>query len=298
MAAMKPPPLTGHVALVAGGTRGAGRGIAVELGLAGATVYVTGRSSRAGRSPMNRPETIEETAELVTAAGGSGIPVRIDHSKPEEVAALVRRIDDEQGGRLDLLVNDIWGGDPLIAWGTPFWEHSLEDGLRALRQALETHVVTSHAAVPLMVRRGRGLVLEINDGVGDEGYRGNLFYDLAKYAVLRLAFAEGEELRPHGVTVIALTPGFLRSEAMLEHFGVTEENWREGAEQDPHFAFSESPRFVGRAAAALACDPDVARWAGQALSSWRLAREYGFTDVDGERPDWGEHYAQYLAERD
>ena len=288
--------LAGRVALVAGGTRGAGRGIAVELGHAGATVYVTGRTTRAGRSPMNRPETIEETAELVGAAGGEGIAVRVDHSLPEEVAALVRRIGAERG-RLDILVNDIWGGDHLVAWGTPFWEWSLEDGLQVVRQAVETHLITSHAAAPLLVRRGRGLVIEVNDGVGDEGYRDNLFFDLAKNTVLRLAFGQNEELRRHGVTAVALTPGFLRSEAMLDLFGVTEANWRDGVAQDPHFAFSETPRFVGRAAAALAGDPNVARWGGRALSSWGLAREYGFTDVDGSRPDWGAHFAEYLAER-
>jgi NAD(P)-dependent dehydrogenase (short-subunit alcohol dehydrogenase family) len=290
-------PLTEQVALVAGATRGAGRGIATELGAAGATVYVTGRSTRAARSPMNRPETIEETAELVTAAGGTGIPVQVDHSRPEEVAALVRRVEEEQDGRLDLLVNDIWGGDPLIEWRTPFWEHSLENGLRVLRQAVETHVITSWHAAPLLIRRGGGLIVEINDGVGDEGYRENLFYDLVKYQVIRLARGQAEELRPHGVTALALSPGFLRSEAVLDHFGVTAENWREGARQDPHFAYSETPRYIGRAVVALATDPDVAARAGQALSTWQLSREYGFADVDGSRPDWGTHYAEYLAER-
>lgn len=290
-------PLTDRVALVAGGTRGAGRGIATELGIAGATVYVTGRSTRAGRSPMDRPETIEETAELVTAGGGTGIPVRVDHSRPDEVAALIRRIEAEQDGRLDILVNDIWGGDPLIDWNAPFWEHSLEDGLRVLRQAVETHIVTSWHAAPLMIARGRGLILEINDGVGDEGYRGNLFYDLVKYQVIRLAKDQAEELRPHGVTVLALTPGFLRSEAMLDHFGVAEANWRDAIAKDRHFAYSETPRYIGRAAVALAADPDIAQRAGQAVSTWQLSREYGFRDLDGTRPDWGAHYVEYLAER-
>ena len=282
-----------HIALVAGGTRGAGRGIAVELGAAGATVYVTGRSTRAGRSPMNRPETIEDTAERVDAAGGTGIPVRVDHSDPAQVAALAARIEAEQDGRLDVLVNDIWGGDPLVRW-TPFWEHPLEDGLQVLR-TVETHVITSVHLAPLMLRRRRGLIVEMTDGTGEHGYRGSLYYDLAKQQVIRLALAQAEELRPHGITAVALTPGFLRSEAVLDHFGVGEENWRDAIERDPHFAASETPRFVGRAVAALAGDPDVARYAGRALSSWELAREHGFSDVDGSRPDWGAHYAQHVA---
>jgi NAD(P)-dependent dehydrogenase (short-subunit alcohol dehydrogenase family) len=286
--------LRGHVALVAGGTRGAGRGIAVELGSAGATVYVTGRTTRASRSPMNRPETIEETAELVTAAGGDGIPVRVDHSRRDEVAGLIERIARERDGRLDVLVNDVWGGDPLVDWDAPFWEHDLDAGLAALRQAVETHIVTSWHAAPLMIARGRGLVVEMTDGVEDR-YRGSLFYDLAKAQVIRLAQAQAEELRPHGVTALALTPGFMRSEAVLDHFGTTEERWREAIARDPHFAYSETPRYVGRAVAALAADPDVARFGGQALSSWRLAAEYGFTDVDGRRPDWGAHWAEHVA---
>jgi len=288
-----PPPLAGRVALVAGGTRGAGRGIAVELGAAGATVYVTGRTTREARSPMNRPETIEETAELVTAAGGQGIPVRVDHADPAQVATLVARIEAEQGG-LDVLVNDVWGGDPLTRWGVPFWEQPLDDGLALLRQAVETHIVTSHHALPLMVRRGSGLVVEVTDGVGDD-FRGTLFYDLAKASVIRLAKAQAAELAPHGVTAVALTPGFLRSEAMLDHFGVTAETWRDAVTKDRHFAASETPRYIGRAVAALAADPDVARWSGKGLSTWQLAAEYGFDDVDGTRPDWGAHYEQHVA---
>jgi NAD(P)-dependent dehydrogenase (short-subunit alcohol dehydrogenase family) len=243
---------------------------------------------------MNRPETIEDTAEQVTAAGGHGIPVRVDHSRPDEVERLVQRIDAEQAGRLDLLVNDIWGGDPLANWSLPFWEHSLEDGLQLVRNGIETHLVTSRFAVPLMVARGSGLVVEVTDGVSDD-YRGSLYYDLVKSAVIRLAKAQAAELAPHGVTAVAVTPGFLRSEAMLDHFGVTEETWREGVEKDPHFAASETPAFVGRAVAALAADPDVARFAGQALSSWGLARDYGFSDADGSRPDWGEHWERHVA---
>jgi NAD(P)-dependent dehydrogenase (short-subunit alcohol dehydrogenase family) len=286
--------LRGHVALVAGGTRGAGRGIAIELGAAGATVYVTGRTTRIARSPMNRPETIEETAELVDAAGGRGIAVRVDHSDPAEVRALIERIAGEQGGRLDVVVNDVWGGDPLTQWSVPFWEHSLEDGLKLVRNAVETHVITSHAAAPLMVARGRGLVVEVTDGATDD-YRGSLFYDLAKASVIRLAKAQAADLDGTGVTALALTPGFLRSEAVLDHFGVTAETWRDAIARDRHFAASETPRFVGRAVAALAQDPEVHRFAGRALASWELAREYGFTDVDGARPDWGAHYAEHVA---
>ena len=283
----------GAVAVVAGGTRGAGRGIAVELGAAGATVYVTGRTTRAGRSPLGRPETIEETAELVTASGGTGVAVRVDHLVPAEVEALFARVVREQGGRLDVLVNDIWGGDPLTEWGTPFWEHDLDNGLRMQELAVTTHLVTSHYAAPLLVARGRGLIVEMTDGAGD-GYRGNLFYDLAKASVIRLALAQAEELRAHGVAAVAVTPGFLRSEAVLDHFGVTEAGWRDGIAKDPNFAASETPRYVGRAVAALAADPTVLAKSGRALSSWELAKEYGFTDVDGTRPDWGAWFEEHL----
>ncbi len=271
---------------VAQGVAGAARAPARE----GATVYVTGRSTRGGRSPMDRAETIEETAERVTAAGGTGIPVRVDHADAQQVAALVERIRREQDGRLDVLVNDVLGGDPLTRWGVPLWEHPLDDGLRLLRQAVETHLITSHRTLPLLVARGAGLVVEVTDGVED-AYRGSAFYDLAKASVIRLARIQASELAPHGVTAVALTPGFLRSEAMLDHFGVTEATWREATRQDPHFAESETPRYIGRAVAALAADAEVARWSGQALSTWQLAREYGFTDVDGRRPDWGAHMA-------
>jgi NAD(P)-dependent dehydrogenase (short-subunit alcohol dehydrogenase family) len=284
-------PLEGKVAVVAGGTRGAGRGISIALGELGATVYVTGRTTREHGSPMKRPETIEETAELVTEAGGEGIAVRVDHSEPIEVQALAARLE-----RLDVLVNDVWGGDPLVRWGEPFWKHPLPDLLLLQRQAVETHLITSWHLVPLMVDRGSGLVVEVTDGVGPE-YRGNLPYDLVKAAVIRLALTQAEDLREHGVAAVAVTPGFLRSEAMLEHFGVTEENWREAAEKDlpqaEHFIASETPRFVGRAVAALAADPNVMEKTGQALSSWKLSREYGFTDLDGSRPDWG----RYVEER-
>jgi NAD(P)-dependent dehydrogenase (short-subunit alcohol dehydrogenase family) len=283
-----PKPLAGRVALVTGATRGAGRGVAVSLGEAGAIVYCTGRSTNERRSEYDRPETIEETAELVTAAGGAGIAVPVDHLEPDQVEALVRRIDDESG-RLDVLVNDIWGAEKLFEWQTPVWEHDLAAGLRILRLAIDTHVITSHFALPLLIRRPGGLVVEMTDGTREynaEHYRVSLFYDLAKSAVLRLAFAQGEELAPHGCAAVALTPGWLRSEMMLDNYGVSEENWRDGAAVNPHFAaISESPRFVGRAVAALAADPDLGRRNGGSFSSGELAREYGFTDVDGSRPD-------------
>jgi len=277
----------GMVAVVAGATRGAGRGIAVALGEAGATVYCTGRTTREQRSEYDRPETIEETAEQVTAAGGTGIAVRVDHLESDQVAALVRRIDAEQG-RLDVLVNDIWGGERLFAWDTPIWEHDLDDGLRLLRLAVDTHLVTSHHALPLLIRNPGGLVVEMTDGTAAynaSNYRVNAFYDLAKAAVIRLAFSQSRELAPHGATAVALTPGWLRSEMMLEAFGVSEDNWRDALERVPHFAISESPRFVGRAVAALAADPRRARFTGRSLSGGELAREYGFTDLDGSRPD-------------
>ena len=281
-------PLTGKVALVAGATRGAGRGTAVELGEAGATVYCTGRSTRERRSEYDRPETIEETAELVSAAGGEGIAVAVDHLQAREVDALVRRID-EHHGRLDVLVNDIWGGELLFEWNTPVWEHDLDKGLRILRLAIDTHLITSHFALALLIRRRGGLVVEMTDGTrayNAEHYRISAFYDLAKTAVIRLAFVQGEELAPHGCTAVALTPGWMRSEMMLEHYGVTEATWRDATAGSPHFtAISESPRFVGRAIAALAADPSLQQRNGGSFSSGGLAREYGFTDVDGSRPD-------------
>ena len=281
-------PLAGKVALVAGGTRGAGRGISVQLGAAGATVYVTGRTSGSRRSEMDRPETIEETATLVDETGGRGIAVQVDHLEPEQVQGLVERIDREQG-RLDVLVNDVWGGDPLAEWNKPVWEHSLEKGLRLLRLAVDTHIITSHFAIPLLIRKPGGLVVEITDGTAEynANYRWTvgLFYDLAKVSVIRLALVQADELSPHGATAVSLTPGWLRSEMMLELFGVTEDNWRDATEKEPHFIISESPHYVGRAVAALAADPEVNRWNGQSLSSGQLAKVYGFTDLDGSQPD-------------
>jgi NAD(P)-dependent dehydrogenase (short-subunit alcohol dehydrogenase family) len=280
------PPLAGKIALVAGATRGAGRGIAVQLGAAGATVYVTGRSTRLQRSEMNRPETIEETAALVDAAGGRGIAVAVDHLVPGEVGALVDRIGREQGA-LHVLVNDIWGATRM-EWGKSAWESSLDYGLHTLRLAIDTHAITSHFAIPLMLKTPGGLVVEVTDGTAEYNatrYRVSFFYDLAKAANLRTAFALAHELAPHGATAVALTPGWLRSEAMLEAYGVAESNWRDACARQPHFAISESPAFVGRAVAALAADPERARWNGQTLSSGQLAQVYGFTDLDGSRPD-------------
>lgn len=304
--------LKGRIALVAGATRGAGRGIAVALGEAGATVYCTGRSSRKqsrGRHPTpGRPETIEETAELVTAAGGRGIAVRVDHTEPSEVKKLVSAIK-RRYKRLDILVNDVWGGDALTEFGKPFWTVNLDNGLRMLKQAIYSHIITSHFAVPLIVGSGRkktknghrGIIFEITDGDAFY-YRGNLFYDLVKISVIRLAFAMGRELRKRDIVSVALTPGFLRSEAVLDHFGVTEANWKEaGKKKDANvnskdqndapqdFMVSESPRFIGRAVVALAADPRVKKKSGRVFSSWALAREYGFTDLDGTQPHWGNH---------
>jgi NAD(P)-dependent dehydrogenase (short-subunit alcohol dehydrogenase family) len=279
--------LKGKVALVAGATRGAGRGIAVELGAAGATVYCTGRTTRTQRSELNRPETIEETADLVRHAGGEGTAVRVDHLDPAQVEALVVRIEREQG-RLDILVNDAWGADFLIEWNVPVWEHSLENGLRMLRLAIDTHIITSHFALPLLIKKRGGLVVEMTDGTAEynhANYRLSLFYDLAKTSVIRMAWALAEELRPHQCTAVALTPGWMRSEQMLENYGVSEANWRDATATQPHFVITETPRYVGRAVARLAGDPEVTRWSGQSLSSGQLAKVYGFTDLDGSQPD-------------
>jgi NAD(P)-dependent dehydrogenase (short-subunit alcohol dehydrogenase family) len=300
------PGLTGKVAVVAGATRGAGRGIATMLGAAGATVYCTGRSTRATRPPIHtpgapfqldqRPETIEETAELVQAHGGVGLPVRVDHTVEAEVEALFAQVAAEQG-RLDLLVNDVWGGDELAEWGKPFWELSSAKGWLMQERAVRSHILTSRYAAPLLIARRQGLIVEITDG-DTPAYRGNLFYDLAKAAAIRLAYAMAEELRPHNVAALALTPGFLRSEAMLEHFGVTEATWLEAVQRDPHFRESETPWYVGRAVAALAADPQVLQKSGGAYSSWGLAEEYGFTDRDGRRPHWGRYFAEHIAAAD
>jgi NAD(P)-dependent dehydrogenase (short-subunit alcohol dehydrogenase family) len=296
-------PLQGKIALVAGATRGAGRGIAIALGEAGATVYCTGRSSR--KNPRRRsgskaqPETIEETAELVTAAGGLGIAVRVDHTEPVEVRRLVATIKRRHKG-LDILVNDVWGGDPLTEWNKRFWMLNLENGLKMLKQAVHSHIITSHHAVPLMLGRSGAIIFEITDGDAFY-YRGNLFYDLVKISVIRLAFAMSRELRKWDVASVALTPGFLRSERVLDHFGVTEANWRDVGKRKKDqnstdqndapsdFMLSESPRYIGRAVVALAADPKVKEKGGRVFSTWALAREYRFTDLDGTRPDWGKY---------
>jgi NAD(P)-dependent dehydrogenase (short-subunit alcohol dehydrogenase family) len=280
-------PLADKVALVAGATRGAGRGIAVELGAAGATVYVTGRTTRTQQSEYARPETIEETAELVTQAGGRGIAVAVDHLDPRQVEQLVARIGADHH-KLHVLVNDIWGGERLFAFDKTVWEHSLDDGLRLLRLGVDTHLITSHYALPLLIQQPGGLVVEMTDGTAAYNathYRNSTFYDLAKSAILRLGWALAQELAPHGAAVVTLTPGWLRSEMMLDAFGVTETNWRDAIAREPHFVISETPHYVGRAVAALAADPDVTRWNGQSLSSGQLAQVYGFTDLDGSQPD-------------
>lgn len=288
--------LQGKIALVAGATRGAGRGIAVELGASGATVYVTGRSTLAQRSEYDRPETIEETAELVTRAGGHGIPVQVDHLDPAQVKNLVNRIEQEQG-RLDILVNDIWGAEKMIEWNVPVWKHSLEKGLRMLRLAIDTHLITSHFALPLLIKNKNGLIIEMTDGIteyNNANYRVSMFYDQAKTSVIRMAWALAQETQPYGCTAVALTPGWIRSEMMLEHYGVQEENWQDAVAKEPHFGISESPRFVGRSVAALAQDSRRSQWNGRSLSSGGLAQVYGYTDLDGSRPDCWRYTAEVI----
>jgi len=277
-------PLDGRVAVVAGATRGAGRGIATALGEAGATVYCTGRSVAGNSGMKNRPETIHETAEIVSARGGQGIAVRVDHTVPSEVAALFERV-----GEFDILVNDIWGGDDLIEWGKKLWETKLEDGLTLIDRALKTHVITSYHGLPKL--RSGGLVIEITDGDAFF-YRGNFFYDLVKTTIIRMAFALSQELKERGIPAIAVTPGFLRSEWMLEHMGVTEANWRDAAKNVKEFIASETPLFVGRCIAALAADPHVMSKNGRVFASWDLAQEYRVNDADETRP----HFKRWLDE--
>ena len=299
----RPPDLKGRVALVAGATRGVGRGTALALGEAGATVYCTGRSTRANRKPREesaktepfdysrRPETIEETAELVTARGGQGIAAAVDHTDVEQVEKLMARIRKEQG-KLHIVVNDISEIIPQDL-GKTFWQLNLENGFANFRNAIHTHIITSHFAAPLMMESAKdatspGLLVEIGDG-DSYTYRGHLFYDLVKTTVIRMAFAMGRELRRKNVAAVALTPGFLRSEAMLEHFGVTEANWRDAVKKDENYAVSETPLFAGRAIAALAADSNLMKKSGRVFSSWSLSDEYGFCDADGRRPHWGRH---------
>jgi NAD(P)-dependent dehydrogenase (short-subunit alcohol dehydrogenase family) len=308
---MNPPTegaaLRGRVAVVAGATRGGGRGIAVALGEAGATVICTGRTSRARaiQSDYQRSETIEETAELVTRAGGRGVAVPVDHLVPDEVSALADRVRRDFG-KLDILVNDIWGAEtlkgPPSEWNTPIWKHDLDKGLRILRLGVETHLITSRFLLPLLIEKPGGLVVEVTDGTSDynaANYRISVYYDLAKVSVARLAFSQGHELAPHGGTAVAITPGWMRTEMMLDAYGVTESNWRDALDATrearglpvapPPFAMSESPRYVGRAVAALALDANRARWNQKSLSAGQLAKEYGFTDLDGSQPDSWAH---------
>ena len=285
MSTRKAAPLSGHVAVVAGATRGAGRGIARALGETGATVYCTGRSVTGSPSPYGRPETIDETAELIKAAGGTAIPVRVDHTVEAEVRALFERIDRDHG-RLDVLVNSIAGEDPMMhQWGS-FWQADLKNADAIFRQALVSHIITAKHAAPLLIRGRRGLIVEVTENdILSAG--GNPMSQVVKLALKGLALNMATELKPHGVAAIAITPGFLRSESMLQHLGVTEATWREAGKKDPNFLESESPLFVGRAVAALAQDPKVLARTGQLLSSWGMSREYKFTDYDGRRPDWG-----------
>jgi NAD(P)-dependent dehydrogenase (short-subunit alcohol dehydrogenase family) len=289
---LDPDALRGRIAVVAGATRGAGRGIAAALGEAGATVICTGRSSRSHvlQSDYDRPETIEETAELVTSLGGKGVSFVANHLDFGQVMRLADQIRDTHG-HIDILVNDIWGAEQLkggpVDWNRPVWELDLQKGLRILRLAIDTHLITSHYLLPLLIDRPGGLVVEVTDGTSDYNasrYRLSVFYDLAKVAVNRLAFSQGHELAPHQGTAVAITPGWLRSEMMLDAYGVAEDNWRT-AIAPPGFAVSESPRFVGRAVAALATDPRRERWNQRSVTSAQLSAEYGFTDIDGSRPD-------------
>ena len=293
-------PLTGRVALVAGATRGAGRAIAVELARAGAVVHATGRSSRvSGPSEIGRPETIEETGELVAEVGQGAAHV-VDHEDTDAVAALVAAIDHDHG-RLDVLVNDAFGGDRYAQWDKPLWEHDLEGGWRMLGMGVRTHLVTLHHALPLMLR-GRtpddpGLVVEMTDGTAEANrdFRQGVgfYYDLVKATVGRIVTGLAAELVDHPVTALGVTPGWLRSEAMLDHFGVTEETWRDACDRVPEFAISESPAYVARGVAALAAAGDAARWSGEVVTARQLADAYDVTDTDGSRPDcWG-HLARF-----
>lgn len=285
--------LTGKIAVVTGATRGCGRAIAVELGRLGATVYVTGRTTRSTGSEMKRPETIEDTAELVERAGGQAVAVRCDFTSVSDVDALRDRIGD----RLDILVDDVWGGDPFLDFDHAYWESDLDNALYMVRNAVDTHLIALHRLLPLVVSGGterRGLVIEVTDGDNDEYVGAGIPYFVSKCSVRAIGRALGAELARYGCTGLTVTPGFLRSEAMLDNFGVTEETWREavGKTAPSDFALSETPTYLARGVAALAADPDVSRFAGQTLASWTLMHTYGFTDLDGTRPDWGRWAAE------
>jgi NAD(P)-dependent dehydrogenase (short-subunit alcohol dehydrogenase family) len=277
--------LSGQVAVVAGATRGAGRGIARALGEAGAIVYCTGRSVRGNPSPYRRPETIDETAEMIVAAGGTAIPVRVDHSVENEVEALFKQVDREQG-RLDILVDSVAGEDPINSAYGWFWDVDLTNAAKGLENALVSHFITAKHAAKMMLPARRGLIVEVTEGDGLSA-GGHPVKQVVKLGLKEMALTMAAELYPHGVAAVAITPGFLRSESMLEHFGVTEQNWRDGGKKDKNFLASESPLFIGRAVAALAADPKIMKRTGQLFSSWELSREYKFTDADGTRPDWG-----------
>ncbi len=283
-------PLAGRVAVVAGATRGAGRGIARALGEAGATVYCTGRSVRGDPSPYARPETIDQTAEMIAAAGGTAIAVRVDHTEEAQVQSLFARVQGEQK-RLDILVNSVAGEDPRMGGWEQFWKSDLSYLAEGLRQSVVSHLITAKHAAPLMMKKRRGLIVEVTEGDFLVSGSGNIMRDLSKAGQKSLAMSFAESLRTHGIASVAITPGFLRSEMMLQYFGVTETTWRKAGKKDPHFLHSESPLFVGRAVAALARDPDVLARSGDVYSSWELARDYGFVDEDGSRPDWGAHFA-------
>ncbi|MEC3883599.1 SDR family oxidoreductase [Halobacillus sp. HZG1] len=287
--------LENQTVLVAGATRGAGRAMAIKLGEAGATVYVTGRTTREEQSPMERKETIEESAELVTRAGGKGIPVKVDHTDEYQVKNLIQKIEEEQDGQLDILVNDVWGGDPLTEWGKDVAEHDLQKGLQMQQQAVHAHIITTHYALPLMKKNNKGLVVEITDGI-DYDYRGNFYYSLAKISNIHMAKALAQDLKDYNITSIALTPGFLRSEAMLDTFGITEENWKEGVKVDKHFIASETPFYIGEALKHLALDTEVHRFNGKTLSTWELSDIYGFKDIDGTQPHWGNYFKEHVEE--
>ena len=296
---MNGQPLRGKVAVVAGATRGAGRAIAVELGAAGATIYCTGRSTRHQRSDIDRAETIDETAEIINGRGGVGIAVQVDHSQPAQVEALFAQVAAEQQGVLDILVNDIWGGETLVEWGKAFWEISLAKALTVIERAIFTHIITSRYGVPLMIARNQGLIIEVTDG-DTLTYRGNLPYDFVKTGVMRLALAQAADLTAKGlagITALAVTPGFLRSEQMLDHFGVSEANWQDAIKQDPYFASSETPYYLARAVVALATDPNIHAKHGQTFASWTLSEEYDFVDLDGGRPHWGRFYQEMQAKQ-
>ncbi|WP_030769057.1 SDR family oxidoreductase [Streptomyces albidoflavus] len=294
--AASPTALEGRVALVAGASRGAGRAFAVELGSAGATVYVTGRTTRDKVSEVGRAtETVEETAALVTEAGGEGIAVPTDHLDPEQVRRLAARVEADHG-RLDILVNNTWGGEHLIPFGRALWDTPLDEGLRMLDLGVRSHLITASLLLPLLIRHPGGLHVEVTDGSAETNrrFRENVFFDLAKYAPIRMALGLARDLEPHGSTAVCVTPGFLRSEQMLDGFGVTEENWRDALTEEPHFAVAESPAYVARGVTALAADPGRARWNGRSVTSGTLAEEYGFTDTDGSSPDGWRYFEEVV----